>query len=138
MGAIADAMVAYVQPLLDKSDGSPDQVQKSFMIGQLCWNLALLPVSERDKSLDDMRAPFNMDDETFEEFRRDIVWPMIQRHEEMFPQMHRGAASHFAGAPSILPTRSTPQPLTRERPKVGRNSPCPCNSGRKYKQCCGR
>ena len=77
MGAIADAMVAYVQPLLDKSDGSPDQVQKSFMIGQLCWNLALLPVSERDKSLDDMRAPFNMDDETFEEFRRGLI--LLQR-----------------------------------------------------------
>jgi len=23
-------------------------------------------------------------------------------------------------------------------PKVGRNDPCPCGSGRKYKQCCGR
>jgi uncharacterized protein YecA (UPF0149 family) len=24
-----------------------------------------------------------------------------------------------------------------ERPKVGRNDPCPCGSGRKYKKCCG-
>jgi preprotein translocase subunit SecA len=23
-------------------------------------------------------------------------------------------------------------------PKVGRNDPCPCGSGRKYKHCCGR
>jgi uncharacterized protein YecA (UPF0149 family) len=23
------------------------------------------------------------------------------------------------------------------RPKVGRNEPCPCGSGRKYKKCCG-
>ena len=23
------------------------------------------------------------------------------------------------------------------RPKVGRNDPCPCGSGRKYKRCCG-
>jgi preprotein translocase subunit SecA len=23
-------------------------------------------------------------------------------------------------------------------PKVGRNDPCPCGSGKKYKQCCGR
>ena len=23
-------------------------------------------------------------------------------------------------------------------PKVGRNDPCPCGSGRKYKQCCGK
>ena len=26
----------------------------------------------------------------------------------------------------------------REGPKVGRNDPCPCGSGKKYKHCCGR
>jgi preprotein translocase subunit SecA len=29
-------------------------------------------------------------------------------------------------------------PLKRELPKVGRNDPCPCGSGKKYKSCCGR
>lgn len=29
-------------------------------------------------------------------------------------------------------------PIRREMPKVGRNEPCPCGSGRKYKACCGR
>ena len=28
-------------------------------------------------------------------------------------------------------------PITREEPKVGRNDPCPCGSGKKYKKCCG-
>ena len=27
--------------------------------------------------------------------------------------------------------------IRRETPKVGRNDPCPCGSGKKYKQCCG-
>ena len=31
-----------------------------------------------------------------------------------------------------------PQPKVREQPKVGRNDPCPCGSGKKYKKCCGR
>jgi uncharacterized protein YecA (UPF0149 family) len=26
----------------------------------------------------------------------------------------------------------------RIAPKVGRNEPCPCGSGKKFKQCCGR
>jgi len=30
-----------------------------------------------------------------------------------------------------------PQPITRTQPKVGRNDPCPCGSGKKYKQCHG-
>ena len=29
-------------------------------------------------------------------------------------------------------------PARREEPKVGRNDPCPCGSGKKYKKCCGR
>jgi preprotein translocase subunit SecA len=29
------------------------------------------------------------------------------------------------------------KPITREGKKVGRNEPCPCGSGKKYKQCCG-
>ncbi len=28
------------------------------------------------------------------------------------------------------------KPYVREEPKVGRNSLCPCNSGKKYKRCC--
>jgi SEC-C motif domain protein len=29
-----------------------------------------------------------------------------------------------------------PKPVVREQPKVGRNEPCPCGSGKKYKKCC--
>lgn len=29
-------------------------------------------------------------------------------------------------------------PVTRDGPKVGRNDPCPCGSGKKYKKCCGK
>ena len=29
-------------------------------------------------------------------------------------------------------------PTTREEPKIGRNDPCPCGSGKKYKKCCGK
>jgi uncharacterized protein YecA (UPF0149 family) len=30
-----------------------------------------------------------------------------------------------------------PQTLQRKTPKVGRNDPCPCGSGKKYKKCHG-
>jgi preprotein translocase subunit SecA len=32
---------------------------------------------------------------------------------------------------------SKPAPVKREGKKVGRNEPCPCGSGKKYKKCCG-
>ena len=28
--------------------------------------------------------------------------------------------------------------VVRTTPKIGRNDPCPCGSGKKYKNCCGR
>ena len=31
-----------------------------------------------------------------------------------------------------------PAPMRRATAKVGRNDPCPCGSGKKYKKCCGR
>ncbi len=35
-------------------------------------------------------------------------------------------------------TDATPTTVKRKGEKVGRNSPCPCGSGKKYKHCCGR
>jgi curved DNA-binding protein CbpA len=35
------------------------------------------------------------------------------------------------------PEYETEQPVRRAEPKVGRNDPCPCGSGKKYKRCCG-
>ncbi|MBI4585332.1 MAG: SEC-C domain-containing protein [Planctomycetes bacterium] len=31
-----------------------------------------------------------------------------------------------------------PSPQLPPRQKIGRNDPCPCGSGKKYKKCCGR
>jgi SEC-C motif-containing protein len=33
--------------------------------------------------------------------------------------------------------KSTQEPVVSSGPKVGRNDPCPCGSGKKYKKCCG-
>ncbi|MFH0811258.1 MAG: preprotein translocase subunit SecA [Pseudomonadota bacterium] len=46
-----------------------------------------------------------------------------------------------APAQLILSHGEGPQkarPVRRESKKVGRNDPCPCGSGKKYKKCCGR
>jgi uncharacterized protein len=37
-----------------------------------------------------------------------------------------------------LRRRLVPETIRRESPKVGRNDPCPCGSGKKFKQCCGK
>ena len=49
---------------------------------------------------------------------------------------HAEAGSAVAPA-ADAPPPAAPQPITRAQPKVGRNDPCPCGSGKKYKQCHG-
>jgi preprotein translocase subunit SecA len=43
-----------------------------------------------------------------------------------------------ASVPEKAPARKFELPLKREMPRVGRNDPCPCGSGKKFKSCCGR
>ncbi len=63
------------------------------------------------------------------------------------PDAQRSAQNSFNGAQarrqaagSSMNQRSQADNITVRRtvPKVGRNDPCPCGSGKKYKQCCGR
>jgi len=42
---------------------------------------------------------------------------------------HKGGEGHHHHA--------KPETVVREEPKVGRNDPCTCGSGKKYKKCCG-
>ena len=46
--------------------------------------------------------------------------------------MGRGAEGGVSGA------QQRQSQVVRTQPKVGRNDPCPCGSGKKYKQCCGK
>jgi hypothetical protein len=132
MGAIGEAIVAYVQPLLNQTDGSMEQMNKAMAIGQACWNLAIMPEDTRDQAISEMRSTLRMDDDEFEVFRSSIIVPMILRHLEMFPQMHRRAPT--------APLPSSPAPparVSKERyPGTDPYAPCPCNSGKKYKFCC--
>ncbi len=137
MGAIAEAMVAYAQPLIDETDGSLDQMNRALAIAQLCWNLALFPEKERDETLARMRPTLMMDDAEFEAFRRSVVLPMIRRQHEMFHTSRLGPMDR-SGKDSAAQTRPSAMLPTKKYPGTGRNARCPCGSGKKYKSCCGR
>jgi len=51
---------------------------------------------------------------------------------------HAKAQSPAGQPPQQAAAPAPPQTVRREGQKVGRNDPCPCGSGKKYKQCHGR
>jgi uncharacterized protein len=64
-----------------------------------------------------------------------------EKQEELLQSVAAGLIRiyrYFTGARRIsaLAERQAAT-VRRESPKVGRNDPCPCGSGRKYKHCCG-
>jgi uncharacterized protein len=59
-----------------------------------------------------------------------------EQREEMIVQMAAGVvrAYRYFQRRAVIPFGRT----SRSRPgKAGRNEPCPCGSGKKYKRCCG-
>ena len=118
MGAIAEGFVAFAQPLIDQTDGSMEQLQKAMTIAQLCFNFAILPDESREKAIRETQQSLAMDDEEFEAFRNSVLLPMIQRHKEMFPLMHRRTStSEWQTKPSVqeVPRMTTLAKKSRQR-----------------------
>ncbi len=61
--------------------------------------------------------------------------PLTRRERRRMYKEHRGEMAAAAGAGG---GQETLQPYRRDGRKIGRNEPCPCGSGKKYKHCCGR
>src|SRR4029453_6783476 len=68
-----------------------------------------------------------------------------ERRAELARAQHAGLGQGTAGEPADVeaPTlpdepEAKPQPFKRYGDKIGRNDPCPCGSGKKYKQCHGK
>ncbi len=51
---------------------------------------------------------------------------------------HPAAENSLQTNEQETPQKPAVQPFTRNQPKIGRNQPCPCGSGKKYKQCHGK
>ena len=64
---------------------------------------------------------------------------MSFNHPDAPDSLHdTGPQQGAAGPQAASQPQVQPQPFTRQQPKIGRNQPCPCGSGKKYKQCHGR
>jgi len=73
--------------------------------------------------------------EAFKDFLRNL--PMNQgRGENLNSPRSTTSQQTNNNDPELDPQITLP--VTRTSPKVGRNDPCPCGSGKKFKQCCGK
>jgi preprotein translocase subunit SecA len=69
-----------------------------------------------------------------EELQRELAQARL-RHDETSATAEKAAEGEQGGPAQ---PKGTPDTFVREGRKVGRNEPCPCGSGKKYKQCHGK
>ncbi|MEY2527598.1 MAG: preprotein translocase subunit SecA, partial [Verrucomicrobiota bacterium] len=86
--------------------------------------------------------------QAFENFLATLPQFLLREHAPTSPTANAGVRARQpqpVGAMASVATNgdgaedvSLDLPIRRSLPKVGRNEPCPCGSGKKYKNCCGR
>ena len=100
---------------------------------ELRQGIGLRAFGQMDPVVEYKREGYDMFEEMIASIREDTVRMIFvarvaQREQVAKPTSESGAA----GA-----EEAKPQPV-KKGAKVGRNDPCPCGSGKKYKKCCGR
>jgi preprotein translocase subunit SecA len=63
---------------------------------------------------------------------------LVHEEKSQFQGVSAASAEEEQSYGGQLPPEEKVSTYHREAPKVGRNDPCPCGSGKKYKKCCGK
>ena len=87
-----------------------------------------------------MNIEDDWDDELPEEFMTEVSELRAALFEAVDAMEHEvfdaPVPSMMNASPGLI--AGSDRPFAREYPKTGRNDPCPCGSGKKYKKCCGK
>ena len=106
---------------------------------QLRDGIGLRAYAQRDPVNEYKMESYDMFEEMVRLIREDTVRRLYQVRIEK-PQERRAAAKPIMAThgPNTQPQKEKSQTPVKVNKKPGRNDPCPCGSGKKYKNCCGR
>ncbi len=96
---------------------------------QLRQGIGLRAYGQRDPIIEYRREGFDMFEDMIREIQQDTLTMLYHVKVTSRPE-HREAPKEITPAPK--------KAMDSSGNKVGRNSPCPCGSGKKYKNCCGK
>lgn len=102
-------------------------------VEQLREGISLRAIGQKDPIVEFRFEAFEMFDEMIKRIQEDTIKIILHANVENMPQRERVVKEMYENAPSDTPVR---KPVVKTQ-KVGRNDPCPCGSGKKYKKCCG-
>ena len=77
-------------------------------------------------------------DESDPDYEQNMAIRAAVEKEHPVRNLEEGMLEMMKGVIEIARLNLPNKPVSRATPKVGRNDPCPCGSGKKYKNCCGK
>ena len=104
---------------------------------QLRRGIGLRAYGQRDPVIEYKEEGYAMYENMLAAINEDVVKLIFNVHvreENMKREQVAKPTSESHGGDEPQPKK----PVVRSTPKVGRNDPCPCGSGKKYKKCCGQ
>jgi len=101
---------------------------------QLRQGITLQAYGSKDPVVEYKFAGFDMFNEMTASIREDTVRMLL--HVKIEQKVEREEVAKVTGTNKDDSVKKGP--VRRESAKIGRNDPCPCGSGKKYKMCCGR
>ena len=101
---------------------------------QLRQGIGLQAYGQRDPLVEYKMAGFDMFDDMISAIQEDTIRLLF--HVQVEQKVEREQVAKVTGTNKDETAQSAPK--KREHAKVYPNDPCPCGSGKKYKQCCGR
>ncbi len=101
---------------------------------QLRQGIGLQAYGQRDPLVEYKMAGFDMFDEMISAIQEDTI--RLLYHVQVEQKVEREQVAKVTGTNKDDTAQNAPK--KREHAKVYPNDPCPCGSGKKYKQCCGR
>ena len=101
---------------------------------QLRQGIGLQAYGQRDPLVEYKMAGFDMFDDMISNIQEDTI--RLLYHVKIEQKVEREQVAKVTG--TNKDESATNAPKKREAAKVYPNDPCPCGSGKKYKQCCGR
>ena len=101
---------------------------------QLRQGIGLQAYGQRDPLVEYKMAGFDMFDDMISSIQEDTI--RLLYHVQVEQKVEREQVAKVTGTNKDDTAQNTPK--KREHAKVYPNDPCPCGSGKKYKQCCGR
>ncbi|MBQ4073661.1 MAG: preprotein translocase subunit SecA [Clostridia bacterium] len=105
---------------------------------QLRDGIGLRAYAQRDPVNEYKLESYDMFEEMVRLIQEDTVRRLYQVRIEKAPERQAAAKPITIGHGGPQANRPAPRNPVKAGEKIGRNSPCPCGSGKKYKACCGK